>query len=130
MHQMFNRWIETRLFFLAAFREAPTGKLVTRYLLSTEVITKANATSLFLPTESITYESPMHGRIIDMRKLCGFLIDCVDQEKLIEFKKSYLFASRHHHFETVAITGPNIWDRNLQCKHLVEAFSSNMVAYL
>jgi hypothetical protein len=80
-------------------------------MLSTEVITKTNATSLLLPTESITYESLMHGRIIDMRKLCGFLVDCVDQEKLIEFKKSYLFASRHHHFETVAAAGSNIWDR-------------------
>jgi hypothetical protein len=108
---MFDQWIDTRLFFLAAFGEAPTGKLVTRYLLSTEVITKVNATSLLLPTKSITYESPMHGRIIDMRKLCGFLIDCVDREKLVEFEKSYLFASRHHHFKTVAATGSNIWDR-------------------
>jgi hypothetical protein len=35
--KMFDRWIDTRLFFLAAFGEAPTGKLVAQYLLSTEV---------------------------------------------------------------------------------------------
>jgi hypothetical protein len=39
------------------------------------------------------------------------LVDCVDQERLIEFKKSYLFASCCHHFKTVATTGSNIWDR-------------------
>jgi hypothetical protein len=78
---------------------------------STEVITKANATSLLLPTESITYESPMHGRIIDVQKLCGFLVDCINREKLVEFKKSYLFASCRHHFETVAAAASNIWDR-------------------
>jgi hypothetical protein len=43
--------------------------------------------SLLLPTKSITYKSPMNGRIIDMRKLCGFLIDCFDREKLVEFKE-------------------------------------------
>jgi hypothetical protein len=109
--KMFDWWIDTRLFFLAAFGEAPTGKLVARYLLSTEVITKVNTMSLLLPTESITYESPKHGCIIDMRKLCGFLVDCIDREKLIEFKKSYLFASCRHHFKTVAAAGSNIWDR-------------------
>jgi hypothetical protein len=109
--KMFDQWIDTRLFFFAAFGEAPTGKLIARYLLSTEVITKANATSLLLPKESITYESPMHGCIINMRKLCGFLVDCVDREKLVEFKKSYLFTSCRHHFKTVAATGSNIWDR-------------------
>jgi hypothetical protein len=108
---MFDQWIDTHLFFLAAFSEVPTGKLIAWYLLSTEVITKVHATSLLLPTESITYELPMHGCIINIRKLCGFLIDCIDQEKLIEFKKSYLFTSHCHHFETVAATGSNIWDR-------------------
>jgi hypothetical protein len=47
--KMFDRWIDTRLFFLAAFGEAPTGKLVARYLLSTEVITKSER---YVPTSS------------------------------------------------------------------------------
>ena len=110
--KMFDQWIDTRLFFLAAFGEAQTGKLVARYLLSTEVITKANATSLLLPSESISYESPMHRCSIDLRKLCEFIVDCIDRASLLEFKKSYLFGFNHEHFKSIATAGSDIWDKS------------------
>jgi hypothetical protein len=98
---------------------------------STEVITKANATSLLLPTESITYESPMHGRIIDMRKLCGFLkIALIEKSSLNSRSLTFLLlaattSKQLPPLDPISGKGPN-----RQCKHLVEAFSSNMVAYL
>ena len=108
--KMFDRWIDTRLFFLAAFGEAPTGRLIARYLLSSEAITKANASSLLLPTEDAIYESPIHGCKIVMRNVCEFIADCVNQDSLTEFKKSFHFGINREYFERIA-AGFNVWDR-------------------
>lgn len=108
--KMFARWINTPLFFLSAFGEVPTGKLIARYLLSSEAITMENATTLLLPREDTVFESPMHGCEIDLRKLCKFFVVCVDQESLNVFKQSFHFKINRRQFTFIA-TAANVWNR-------------------
>lgn len=110
--KMFDRWMDNRLFFLSSFGETPTGSLVTRYILSSEHITLANAPSLLRPRELVVYESPIHGCKIDLKEFCTYLVDFVSQDSLDIFKPSYHCGINCTHFEYIA-SGQNIWDRSV-----------------
>lgn len=112
LKKMFQRWYDTRLMFLSAFGEYETGKLVARYLISSTVITSENAAWLIRPSENTTFKSKQHGCTIDLRKVCQFIVQCVDQNSLLNFRQTYHYVENRGLFELIA-NGTNVWDRSL-----------------
>jgi hypothetical protein len=76
MYKMFRRWIDPRLFFLGAFSESPTGRLIARFCLS-----EVNDSRLLLKEgEATSFESKLHGsgndsKTIDLSDFADWLLE-------------------------------------------------------
>jgi hypothetical protein len=114
LKKMFCRWIDHRLFFLAAFGEYHTGKLVARYMLADESTLRAPL-ALLRPSESIHFDSYFHGgksrpvRRFNLRDFIEFLV--VDCGNIGEIKSSPHTIANQHALERIA-DGVDIWDRS------------------
>jgi hypothetical protein len=109
--KMFARWLDERLFFLAAFGEAPTAKIVARFLLDgpRNLITADETES-----EEMAFESPMHQRTIDLQAFSKFVAKycCTDASKLREFRTNNPHFQEYSEAFRLIADGLNIWDRS------------------
>jgi hypothetical protein len=109
--KMFARWLDERLFFLAAFGEAPTAKIVARFLLDGphNLITEDE-----IESEEMAFKSPLHQRTIDLQAFSKFIAKycCTDASKLCEFRTNNPHFQEYSEAFRLIADGLNIWDRS------------------
>ena len=110
MNKMFARWIDCRLFFLAAFGEAPIGRLIARFCLSEG----GNSGSLLKEGEETEFESKLHGSrndsiTIDLEDFADFLVKACGEYK-DEIQASHHVLTNTPTLEKIS-AGVDIWDR-------------------
>jgi hypothetical protein len=109
--KMFARWLDERLFFLAAFGEAPTANIVARFLLDgpCNLITEDEKES-----EEMVFESPLHQRTIDLQAFSKFIAKycCTDASKLREFRTNNPHFQEYSEAFRLIADGLNVWDRS------------------
>ena len=102
--KMFARWFDPKkLGFLGAFSEVQTGSIVARRLLNRNTLPEEF-------TENVDFDSPNHGRKIDLRKFSEFVEEKIEAgvPNIVNYEHNQ---NNKYLYEKIA-EGYNIWDRS------------------